>query len=82
MSIWRPCCGLPTGFSAHACRLARHGSRCAADLIVKDKLSAEYIIPRAFDLGAGKAVFEAVTEAARRAGVNEFTPILIKGIYL
>ena len=38
-------------------------------LIADDELSADYIIPKAFDPRVGKAVAEAVAEAARRTGV-------------
>lgn len=38
-------------------------------LISDDELSADYIIPKAFDPRVGKAVAEAVAEAARRTGV-------------
>ena len=40
-----------------------------ADLISDDELSAEYIIPKAFDPRVGPAVAKAVAEAARRSGV-------------
>ncbi len=40
-----------------------------AGLIGDDELSADYIIPKAFDLRVGKAVAEAVAEAARKTGV-------------
>lgn len=39
------------------------------DLISADELSAEYIIPKAFDPRVGPAVAKAVAEAARRTGV-------------
>lgn len=38
-------------------------------LIADDELSADYIIPKAFDPRVGKAVAKAVAEAARRTGV-------------
>ena len=38
-------------------------------LISDDELSADYIIPKAFDPRVGKAVAKAVAEAARRTGV-------------
>ena len=40
-----------------------------ADLISDEELSAEYIIPKAFDPRVGPAVAKAVAEAARRSGV-------------
>ena len=40
-----------------------------ANLISDDELNEEYIIPAAFDPRVGKAVAEAVAEAARRTGV-------------
>ena len=40
-----------------------------ADLISAEELSAEYIIPKAFDKRVGPAVAKAVAEAARRTGV-------------
>ena len=40
-----------------------------ADLISDEELSAEYIIPKAFDKRVGPAVAAAVSEAARRSGV-------------
>ena len=40
-----------------------------AGLIGDDELSADYIIPKAFDPRVGKAVAEAVAEAARKTGV-------------
>ena len=40
-----------------------------ADLISADELSADYIIPQAFDPRVGKAVAAAVAEAARKSGV-------------
>ena len=44
-------------------------ARALAEFIPEDKLSAEYIIPKAFEEGVGKAVAEAVANAARRTGV-------------
>ena len=44
-------------------------SMAIASLVDNDKLSAEYILPEAFDQRIGKAVAEAVVEAARRTGV-------------
>ena len=40
-----------------------------AGLISDDELSADYIIPKAFDPRVGKAVAEAVAEAARKTNV-------------
>lgn len=40
-----------------------------AGLIADEELSADYIIPKAFDPRVGKAVAEAVAEAARKSGV-------------
>ncbi len=40
-----------------------------AGLVSEEELSAEYIIPRAFDERVGKAVAKAVSEAARKTGV-------------
>ena len=40
-----------------------------AGLISEDELSADYIIPQAFDKRVGPAVAKAVAEAARRSGV-------------
>lgn len=40
-----------------------------ANLVSEDELSAEYIIPKAFDPRVGKAVAKAVSEAAVRSGV-------------
>lgn len=40
-----------------------------AGLITDDELSADYIIPKAFDPRVGKAVADAVAEAARKTGV-------------
>ena len=40
-----------------------------ADLISDEELSADYIIPKAFDKRVGPAVAKAVAEAARRTGV-------------
>ena len=44
-------------------------AKALADLISDDELSADYIIPAAFDPRVGKAVAEAVAEAARKSGV-------------
>ena len=40
-----------------------------ADLISDEELSADYIIPMAFDKRVGPAVAKAVAEAARASGV-------------
>ena len=40
-----------------------------ADLISDEELSADYIIPKAFDKRVGPAVARAVAEAARASGV-------------
>ena len=40
-----------------------------ADLITDDELSADYIIPKAFDPRVGPAVADAVAKAARESGV-------------
>ncbi len=42
-----------------------------ADLISDEELSAQYIIPKAFDSRVGPAVAKAVAEAARRTGVAQ-----------
>ncbi|MGN0497841.1 MAG: NADP-dependent malic enzyme [Acutalibacteraceae bacterium] len=44
-------------------------SMAIASLVDDDKLNAEYILPEAFDQRIGKAVAEAVVEAARKTGV-------------
>ena len=44
-------------------------ARALAELISDEELSAEYIIPRAFDKRVGPAVAAAVAEAARKSGV-------------
>ena len=44
-------------------------AKALADLISDDELSADYIIPKAFDKRVGPAVAAAVAEAARRSGV-------------
>lgn len=43
-------------------------AKALSELITDEELNAEYIIPKAFDLRVGKAVAEAVAEAARRTG--------------
>ena len=44
-------------------------AQALADLIPDEELSADYIIPKAFDPRVGKAVAEAVARAARESGV-------------
>ena len=44
-------------------------AQALSSLISYDELNEEYIIPKAFDPRVGKAVAEAVAEAARRTGV-------------
>ena len=44
-------------------------AQALSSLISDDELNEEYIIPKAFDPRVGKAVAEAVAEAARRTGV-------------
>lgn len=44
-------------------------AKAIAGLISDDELSADYIIPKAFDPRVGKAVAEAVADAARKTGV-------------
>ena len=44
-------------------------AKALAELISDDELSAEYIIPKAFDKRVGPAVAKAVAEAARKTGV-------------
>lgn len=44
-------------------------AKALAEFIPEDKLSADYIIPKAFEEGVGKAVAEAVAKAARETGV-------------
>lgn len=44
-------------------------AKALADLISPEELSADYIIPKAFDKRVGTAVAAAVAEAARRSGV-------------
>ena len=44
-------------------------AKALAELISDDELSAEYIIPKAFDKRVGPAVAKAVAEAARKSGV-------------
>ena len=46
-------------------------AKALADLISDDELSADYIIPKAFDPRVGPAVAAAVAEAARRSGVTK-----------
>ena len=44
-------------------------AQALANLIPDDELSAEYIIPKAFDPKVGPAVAKAVAQAARDSGV-------------
>ena len=44
-------------------------AKALSDLISEEELSADNIIPKAFDPRVGKAVAEAVAEAARKTGV-------------
>ena len=44
-------------------------AKALAELISEDELSADYIIPKAFDKRVGPAVAKAVAEAARESGV-------------
>ena len=44
-------------------------AKALAELISDDELSADYIIPKAFDKRVGPAVAKAVAEAARKSGV-------------
>ena len=44
-------------------------ARALAELISDEELSADYIIPKAFDKRVGPTVAAAVAEAARRSGV-------------
>ncbi|MBQ3103417.1 MAG: NAD-dependent malic enzyme, partial [Oscillospiraceae bacterium] len=44
-------------------------ARALSDLISDEELSADYIIPKAFDKRVGPAVAAAVAEAARKSGV-------------
>ena len=46
-----------------------HGDILERDYGSDEELSADYIIPAAFDPRVGKAVAEAVAEAARKSGV-------------
>ncbi|MCI9609545.1 MAG: NAD-dependent malic enzyme [Oscillibacter sp.] len=46
-------------------------ARALADLISDGELSADYIIPKAFDKRVGPAVAKAVAEAARKSGVAQ-----------
>ena len=44
-------------------------AQALADLVSPEELSADYIIPAAFDRRVGPAVAKAVAEAARKSGV-------------
>lgn len=46
-------------------------AKALADFIPAEKLNAEYIIPKAFEEGVGKAVAAAVAQAARDTGVAQ-----------
>ena len=46
-------------------------SYAIANLISDDELNAEYILPEAFDKRIGKAVAEAVINAAKETGVSQ-----------
>ena len=45
-------------------------AKAIASLVSDEELSADYIIPKAFDERVGKTVAAAVAEAARKTGVN------------
>ncbi len=45
-------------------------AQAIASLVSDEELSADYIIPKAFDDRVGKTVAEAVAEAARKTGIN------------
>lgn len=45
-------------------------AKAIASLVSDEELSADYIIPKAFDERVGKTVAKAVAEAARKTGVN------------
>lgn len=45
-------------------------ARAIASLVSDDELTADYILPKAFDPRVGKAVAKAVSEAAIKTGVN------------
>ena len=46
-------------------------AKALAEFIPEDKLCADYIIPKAFEEGVGKAVAAAVAKAARETGVAQ-----------
>lgn len=46
-------------------------AKALAEFIPEEKLSADYIIPKAFEEGVGKAVADAVAKAARETGVAQ-----------
>ena len=60
-------------FDAHATDINEEmkmaAAKALAGLISEDELSADYIIPKAFDPKVGPAVAKAVAEAARESGV-------------
>jgi malate dehydrogenase (oxaloacetate-decarboxylating) len=45
-------------------------AKAIASLVSEEELSADYIIPKAFDERVGKTVAKAVADAARKTGVN------------
>ena len=49
--------------------MKRAASFALADLVSEEELSAEYILPKAFDRRVGPAVAAAVADAARKSGV-------------
>jgi hypothetical protein len=62
---------LPDDYEVELADYGKHkiAAEALAEFIPEDKLSAEYIIPKAFEEGVGKAVADAVADAARRTGV-------------
>ena len=57
----------PSAFHTFEMKMA--AAKALAELISDDELSADYIIPKAFDKRVGPAVAKAVAEAARKSGV-------------
>ncbi len=49
--------------------MKKAAAQALADLVSDDELTADYILPKAFDPRAGKAVAKAVAQAARDSGV-------------
>ena len=49
--------------------MKKAAAQALADLVSDDELSADYILPKAFDPRVGKAVAKAVAQAARDSGV-------------